>query len=226
MLAKPPLEPEMIQLHYYPGNASFTPHVLLHEIGVPFELKLVQRMQGAHKQPDYLKLNPNGQIPVLVDGELVLYETAAICMHLADTHPGAALAPPLGTRERAHYYKWMAWLTNTLQAMLMHYFYPERMVDDGDTAAVQQVKAHAQVKVQAMLALLDEQLAAAGGEWLLGAHYSAADPFAFMLCRWTRGFDDRPARSFEHIAPFLQRMLERPAMQRTISAEQLAAPLF
>jgi glutathione S-transferase len=224
MLAKPSLEPEMIRLHYYPGNASFTPHVLLHEIGVPFELKLVQRMQGAHKQPEYLKLNPNGQIPVLVDGELVLYETAAICMHLADTHPSAALAPPLGTRERAHYYKWMAWLTNTLQAMLMHYFYPERMVDDGDAAAAQQVKAHAQTKVVAMLALLDEQLAAAGGEWLLGAHYSAADPFAFMLCRWTRGFDDRPARSFEHIAPFLQRMLARPAVQRVFEAEALAQP--
>ena len=76
-----------MQLHYHPGNASFAPHVLLHEIGAPFELKLVQRMQGEHKQPEYLKLNPNGQIPVVVDGELVLYEAAAICMHLADTHP-------------------------------------------------------------------------------------------------------------------------------------------
>jgi glutathione S-transferase len=104
----------MMQLHYHPGNASFAPHVLLHEIGAPFELKLVQRMQGEHKQPEYLKLNPNGQIPVVVDGELVLYEAAAICMHLADTHPGAALAPPLGTRERAHFYKWMAWLGSTL----------------------------------------------------------------------------------------------------------------
>ena len=87
-----------MQLHYYPGNASFTPHVLLREIGAPFELKLVQRAEGAHKQPEYLKLNPNGLIPVLVDGELVLYETAAICMHLADAHPGAAL-PALGVVE-------------------------------------------------------------------------------------------------------------------------------
>jgi glutathione S-transferase len=214
----------MITLHYYPGNASFTPHVLLHEIGVPFELALVRRMEGAHKRPEYLALNPNGLIPVLVDGPLVLYETAAICLHLADTHPSAALAPAVGTPERAHFYKWMAWLTNTLQAMLMHYFYPERMVDDGDAAAAQQVKTHAQQKVVAMLALLDTQLAAHGGPWLLGDHYSAADPFAFMLCRWTRGFDERPARSFEHIAPFLQRMLERPAVQRALEVEALAPP--
>ena len=71
--------------------------MLLHELGVPFELQLVDRTQGAHKSPAYLKLNPNGLIPVLVDGDLVLYETAAICLHLADTHPGRGLAPPLGT---------------------------------------------------------------------------------------------------------------------------------
>jgi len=214
----------MMQLHYYPGNASFAPHVLLHEIGVPFELKLVDRTQGAHKQPAYLKLNPNGLIPVLVDGDLVLYETAAICLHLADTHPGAALAPALGTRERAQFYKWLVWLTATMQATLIHYFYPERLVDDADTAAAAQVKVHAQAQVGAMLALLDAQLASHRGPWLLGEHYSAADPYAFMLCRWTRGFDHRPAREHAHLAPFLQRMLARPALQRVFEAEALQPP--
>jgi glutathione S-transferase len=214
----------MMQLHYYPGNASFAPHVLLHEIGVPFELKLVQRMAGAHRKPEYLQLNPNGQIPVLVDGDLVLYETAAICLHLADTHPAAALAPRLGTHERAHCYKWLAWLTNTLQAMLMHYFYPERMVDEGDGAAALQVKTHAQAKVVAMLALLDARLASHGSPWLLGTRYSVVDPYAFMLCRWTRGFDHKPARDHDHIAPYLQRMLARPAVQRVFEAEGLLPP--
>jgi glutathione S-transferase len=94
----------MLQLHYYPGNASMAPHMLLEELGVPFELKLVDREQDAQHSPDYLKLNPNGTIPVLVDGDLVLYETAAICLHLVDTHPHAGLAPALGTPERAHFY--------------------------------------------------------------------------------------------------------------------------
>jgi glutathione S-transferase len=136
------------------------------------------------------------------------------------------LAPPLGSAERAHFYKWMAWLTNTPQAMLMHYFYPERLVDDGDSAAAQQIRSHAQAKVVAMLALLDAQLAGHGGPWLLGERYTAADPFAFMLSRWTRGFDERPARSFAHIAPFLQRMAVRPAVQRTFEAEGLALPWY
>jgi glutathione S-transferase len=225
---QPSSEPEhyTMQLHYYPSNASFAPHVLLHEIGVPFELKRVERTEGAHKRPEYLKLNPNGLIPVLVDGDLVLYETAAICLHLADAHPGAALAPPLGTRERAHYYKWMVWLTNTPQALLKHYFYPERMVDDGDAAAARQVKAHAQAQVGSMLQQIDDQLASHGGPWLLGEHYSAVDPLAFLLCRWTRGFDAKPARDYLHIAPYLQRVLARPSVQRTIQAEGLQQPWY
>lgn len=214
----------MIRLHYHPGNASFAPHVLLHEIGAAFELVQVDRSRGAHKLPAYLRLNPNGLIPVLEDGDLVLYETAAICLHLADAHPQAALMPPLGTAQRAQAYKWLIWLTNTLQAMLIHYFYPERMVDEGDTAAAAQVRARAQARIADMLQQIDDQLAAHGGPWLLGEAYSALDPYAFMLCRWTRGFEHRPARSYSHIGPYLQRVLTRPALQRTLQAEGLEPP--
>jgi len=214
----------MIRLHYYPGNASFAPHVLLHEIGAPFETVLVDRAKDAHKSPEYLKLNPNGQIPVLEDGSMVMHETAAICLHLADAHPGAALVPPLGSPERAHYYQWMVWLSNMPQAMMKHYFYADRMVNDGDAAAAQQVKAHAQAQVGAMLQTLDAHLAGHGQPWLLGTHYSAVDPLAFIVCRWTRGFDTRPARDYPHVGPYLRRMLERPAVQRTIASEQLPQP--
>jgi len=213
----------MIELHYFPGNASLTPHLLLQELGVPFELKLVDRHTGAHKGADYLKLNPNGQIPVLVDGDLVLYETAAILLHLVDTHPGAGLAPAVGTPERAEFYKWLVWLTNTPQAMLMHYFYAERMVDPGNAAGAGEVKAQAESKVGAMLEQIDANLAARGGPWMLGPQFSALDPFAFMLCRWTRGFA-RPARALPHVGPFLQRMAARPALRAVMAREGLAPP--
>jgi glutathione S-transferase len=214
----------MIKLYYYPGNASLAPHMLLEELGVPFELVLVDRANAAHKSSAYLKLNPNGQIPVLVDGDLVLYETVAICLHLADTHPAAGLAPPPGTAGRAHFYKWFVWGTNTLQAMLMHYFYSERMVDEGNTTAAAQVKAHAEARIGGMLDQLDAQLASHGQDWLLGATFSAVDPFALMLCRWTRGFA-RPARSLPHLGPYLQRVLARPAVQRAFATEGLQTPL-
>ena len=215
----------MITLHYVPGNASFAVHVLLQEIGTPFSLQLVDREGGEHKQPAYLALNPNGLIPVLQDGPLVLHETAAILMHLADTHPAAALLPALGTPARAQALKWMFWLSNTLQATLMHYFYPERLVDAGNAEGALQVKAHAEARVGECLAQIDAQLAGHGGPWLLGADFSAADPLAFMLCRWTRGFKSRPARDYPHTGPYLQRLLDRPSVQRAMTAEKLGPPL-
>src|SRR5215218_941869 len=65
--------------------------MMLREIGAPFELRLVDRAQNAQKSAEYLRLNPNGRIPVLIDGDFVLYETAAVALHLCDRHPEAAL---------------------------------------------------------------------------------------------------------------------------------------
>jgi glutathione S-transferase len=217
----------MLALHYYPGNASMIPHILLHELKAPFELKLVNRTQSAHKSAAYLKLNPNGLIPVLEDGPLVLYETAAICLHLVDTHAKAGLAPAVGTTERAHFYKWLIWMTNSLQATMVPFFYPERSVDEGNTAGASQVRTHAQQRIGELLAQLEAQLASHGKPWLLGANFSALDPYAFVLCRWTRGFKGpaaKPAREWPQLGEYLQRMLARPAVQRVLADEGLAQP--
>ena len=215
----------MIQLHSHPGNASLIPHLLLEELGLPFELVPVDRENQAHKSPAYLRLNPNGLIPVMVDrdaagGELVLYETAAICLYLVDAHPSAGLAPAPATVARAHFHKWLIWLSNTMQSALIVYFYPERWADDA--SAIAQVRAHAEAKVGAMLDQLDAQIAA-GGPWLLGASFGVVDLYAFVLCRWTRGFA-RPARTLPHLGPYLQRLLPRPAGQRAFATEALAPP--
>jgi len=206
----------MMQLHYYPSTAAMVPHILLEEIGAPYERVLVDRAAGAHKRPDHLRLNPNGLLPVLVDGDLVLYETAAITLHLCDSHPAAKLAPALATRERAHFYKWIAWLTNTLQATLIVYFYPDRWVDAGNAGAAAEVKRHAQRKVLEQLQQLDAELARSGGPWFMGQAYSGLDPYVFTLCRWTRNFPE--------LGRFLARMLERPAVQRALANEGLQPP--
>jgi len=214
----------MKKLFYSPGKASMAPHMLLEEIGQPFELAPVDTTQGAHKCAEYLRLNPNGLIPVLTDGDLVLYETAAICLHLADTHPDSQLAPELGTAARGQFYKWLMWLTNTLQASLILYFYPERWVDADNTAGARQVQAHAESKISALLDQLEAQVGSSGGPWLLGRQYTALDPYALMLCRWTRGFA-KPARSRPLLGAYLQRVLARPAIQRAIRTEGLGQPL-
>jgi glutathione S-transferase len=216
----------MYQLYYFPGNANLAPHMLLEEIGAPYELVLVDRASNAQKSPAYLKLNPTGRIPVMIDGDLVLFETAAICLHLVDRHPDAGLAPALGTAERALFYKWLIYLTNTLQAELITYFYPHRMTDD--EAAAAQVKKHAEARISGegcMLDILESRLAHSGGPWLLGERYSAVDPFLMMLARWTRGMAN-PARNRPHLGHFLAAMAARPAVLRAFEREGLTPPLY
>jgi glutathione S-transferase len=215
-----------IQLHYYPSTASMIPHIVLEELGVPYERVLVDRTQNRHKDPAYLALNPNGLIPVLTDGDLVLYETAAIVLHLCDTHPQAKLAPGLGTAERANFYKWLLWCASTLQPALGAYFYPERWVQEGNAEGAAQVKARAQDKVDGLLGQLDALLAGHGGPWIQGQAFSALDAYVFTLCRWTRNFQGPKARDLAHLGPYLQRVSERPAVQRVFAAEQLSAPFF
>lgn len=218
----------MIQLHYAPSTAAMAPHILLEEIGVPFEKVLVDTSAGMHRSDAYRKLNPNGLVPALTDGDMVLYESAAICLHLCDAHPGAGLAPAVGTQERAHFYKWLIWLTNTLQPALIVYFYPERWLGEGNSAGVAELKWHAEAKIGLMLDQLDAELARQKARhdqpWLLGSQYSAVDIYALMLCRWTRNFATSPARHRAHLGPYLQRMLARPAVARVFKAEGLAAP--
>ena len=222
----------MIQLHYFPGNASMIPHILLQELGIPFELVLVDRTQNLHKSAAYLKLNPNGKIPTLVQTspgqpDLVLYETAAICLHLCDTHPEAGLAPPVGSHARAHCYKWLLWLSNTFQTDIMMYFYPERYLASSDSQVVKEVAQQAEVRLAGHLAQLDREIARnlPAGPWMLGAQFSLLDPYLFTLCRWTRNFTTaQPARDYPNLGPYLQRMLARPSVQRVLAAEHLAGP--
>ena len=82
----------MYQLHYFPANANAAPHMLLEELGAKYELLLVDRTKDAQKSKEYLKINPNGRIPTLVDNSLVLSEAAAIVLHLVDQHRGAEVS--------------------------------------------------------------------------------------------------------------------------------------
>ncbi len=212
----------MLKLHYHPSDASLMPHILLEELGVPFALQLVDRARNAQKSAAYLKLNPNGLIPVLEDGTLVVYETPAILLHLSDTHPQARLVPDIGTSQRAQCYQWMVWLSNTLQATLVQYFYAERYVD---AAGVADFRARTEARIAPMLDQLEAQLQSSAGPWLLGTDYSAADCMAFVLCCWTRNFA-RPANSLPALGAYLARMRQRPAVQRAAATEQLPETFF
>ena len=105
----------------------------------------------------------------------------------------------------------------------LYYFPGNASLTPRNTAAAAQVKTHAEARIGGMLEPLDAQLASHRQDWLLGATFSAVDPFALMLCRWTRGFA-RSARSLPHLGAYLQRVLARTAVQRAFATEKLQPP--
>jgi len=209
----------MYALYYYPGNASLFPHMLLREIGAAFELRLVDRSQNAQKSAEYLRLNPHGQIPVLVDGDLVLYETAAVALHLLDNHPESELAPPVGSKERALFYRWMVHFANTLQPEFRTYFYPHERT--GDPSAAPGIKAVAEARLTALFDQISEQLGAQ--PWLLGERFSAVDLYFLMLARWGRNMS-RPPRERRNLGSLAERVLARSAVQTAFEFEGLSTP--
>ncbi len=212
----------MYELYYFPSNANVAPHILLEEIGVPYVLKLIDRTKGAHKEAAYLALNPGGVIPTLIDGDLVLTESAAICWYLAEQHPQAGLIDVTGSVHRAHALRWLMYLTNTLQAEILHYYYPERLAGE-DKAAADALKNRADARISGILTILDNQIMVSHGPYLLGETFCVADAFLFMLCRWTRNMT-KPARDYPQLSRFVRTMAARPAVVRAMTQEGLVAP--
>lgn len=206
----------MYTLYYFPSNASVAPHMLLEEIGADYELALVDKKAGAQKAPDYLKLNPTGRIPVLVDDGQAIFESAAIMLHLVDRHPQACMAPAYGTPQRALFYQWLVFLTNSLQEAQMLWFYPERLVGE-DQAAAAKVKQAAEQRMGGFFDVIEGHLAA-NGPYFLGEQISAADLYLTMLARWSRAMN-KPPRGRSSVARLLDLTTNRPAVKQAYAQE-------
>ncbi|MGH6881273.1 glutathione S-transferase family protein [Hypericibacter sp.] len=210
----------MYTLYWGPNSAAFAPQILLEEIGAKHELKLIDIASNQHKSPEYLKLNPNANIPTLVvDGKQVILESAAICLYLAERHPEAKLAPAIGDPARGLYYQWLAHLTNTLQPTYLAYYYPDRFTDDAKgTGAVQ---SRAKARLGEIWGRIDKALGEKG-PYLLGDRFSGGDAFLFMLANWQEPMPDLYSR-FKHVKRCADTVRARPAVQRILPANGIAA---
>ena len=207
----------MMKLYYLPGSAAMAPHAVLEEAGADYELVRVTREDGKVDPPEFAGLTPQGRVPAFVDGDLVLHESAAIVMHLCDSFPETGLAPALATPERAHWYRWLTYLTNTVQPTYLAFRYPGRYTS-ADAAA-------ADVSVQAATALgeMRDFLAGAlqqGGPYLLGERLTSADFYLYMITRWCRHLEpkwwDHPVLGAHYrllgARPAIQRMREQQGL--------------
>ena len=205
-----------MRLHYLPGTAAMAPHATLAEIGAPYELVRVERDGEGRVTSEYLALNPWGRIPTLEDGDLVLTESAAICLHLAERSPEARLLPPPATRDRSEVYRWLLWLSNTVQMTQMRHFYPDRYGTEG-------VKEAADAELAGHYDLLDAHLD--GRDWLVGDERTVADLYLFMLTRWGR-FLEPAAWERPNLRAHWLRTLVLPGVRRMLDEQGLELPDF
>lgn len=193
------------------------PHMVLEELSVPFELLKVDRKSNAHKSAEYLALNPAGRIPTLVNGETVQFESPAICIQLAENHAQANLIPLIGDKNRPQFFQWMMYLTNTLQAELMIYFYPEKHSTDksmlADMVVVQENR------ITDILTLLDNELSKR--DFLVGNNLSVCDHYLFMLCVWADEFK-KPPLAFKFLGNYLKKLAKRTAIINVCQKENLS----
>jgi glutathione S-transferase len=199
-----------MKLYYAPAACSLSPHIVLRESGLPFEL--VRVSTKSHKTADgadFYAINPKGYVPVLEwdDGER-LTEGPAIVQWIADQAPERKLAPPAGTRERARLQEWLGFINSELHKGYGPLFNP---------AYPDEAKALARATLEQRFAWVNEQLA--GREFLLDG-FTVADAYLFTVASWGH-YVALDIRQWPHLAAFYDRVAARPAVQAALEAEGL-----
>ena len=207
-----------MKLYYAPGACSLGIHVLLEEIGKPYETATVKLMEGAQYKPEFTAINPKSKVPTLVrDDGSVLTEFPAIAYWLARTNPQSGLLPD-DPDTQARVFEAMDYVVATLHMQgFARMFRPENFSPKPEDAEA--VKAKGREIFEKGLALVDKALA--GKEYLGGASLSIADAALFYVEFWAAG---RMKMTLPpNCAAHYQRMLARPAVRKVMQAEGLAA---
>jgi len=186
----------MLTLYLAPGSSSMAPHIALHEVGVPFEIRPVSFARKQHRDPAYLSINPEGKVPTLLVEGRPLTEVAGILFYLARRFPEAGLLPRDNPEAEAQVVSWMSFLASTV--------HPAR----------RQGIQHA----RAIYALVEERLG--DREWTVGGGMSIADIHLFRLYWRFRGSAGLLAAEFPRLSAHHDRMLARPAVRRTCEIEE------
>ena len=173
-----------LELYFAPGACSFVPHVALEAIkaatGQAFEPKLVKLHKGEQKTPEYLAMNPNGQVPVLVADGKPLNQIVAICDFLDRSFPKAGLLPA-EPWARAQAMSQLAWMNNTVHPTFTRVFRSAEFAEG--EAAQAEVKKMAQARYRKLLERIQDWTAGAKPYWF-GDRISPHDAYAWTLLRW------------------------------------------
>jgi glutathione S-transferase len=200
-----------MKLYYSPGACSLSPHIVLHELGVPFEPVLASTK--THKLldgTDYYTINPKGYVPLLeLDDGQRLSEGPAIVQYLADKEPAKGLIGAPGTMPRYRQMEWLNFISSELHKSYSPLFNPA-MPEEG--------KAVFRKRLRGRYEYLDQQLE--GKSFLMGDKFSVPDAYLFTVSNWAKnvGVD---ITDLKNVQTFMTRMAARPAVQAALKSEGL-----
>lgn len=185
-----------MQLYYNPQSRATIAKWMLDECGADYEIVPVDLEKREQKAPEFLKINPSGKLPALIDGDSKLFENAAICLYLADKFPGANLAPSLDAPERGRYLSLLVYSTSQLEPAM------------GDALmGVETFSQRGWTDFEAAQDVIEGELG--DGAYLFGEWFTAADVMIgsiFLYARMFAGPSQRP-----RIAAYADRLMNRPA---------------
>jgi len=200
-----------MKLYHKPGACSLSPHIVLREAGLAFEL---ERVDLASKKTgsggDYLGVNPKGYVPALAldDGQL-LTEGPAIVQYLADLAPEKHLAPPAGTMARVRLQEWLNFIASELHKGFSPLYNPR---------APEEWKGVARELLAKRIALVAERLT--GRDYLMGDDFTVADAYLFTVLNWA-GFAQVDLSPGPVLGAYQARVAARPAVRAALQAEGL-----
>lgn len=200
-----------MKLYYSPGACSLSPHIVLREAGLPFELVLAStKTKKLADGSDYNLINPKSQVPVLElnDGQR-LTEGPVIVQYIADQAPASGLAPAAGSMARYRVMEWLNFTTSELHKTFSPLFNPAMVADAKPVFAA---------RVLDRLTWVDTQLE--GKSYLTGDTFTVADAYLFVVTNWTQ-FVGIDISGLKNLGAFMGRVAARPAVQSALKAEGL-----
>jgi glutathione S-transferase len=197
-----------ITLFYSPQTRATGARVLLEELKVPYDLKVLNIKTGEQRQPAYLAINPLGKVPAVRVGETLVTEQGAIYLYLADLFPEAGLAPDITDPQRGAYLRWLFIYGSCFEPAVVDRYLKREPVSMNETPYA---------SYESLIDMLDETLKT--GPYLLGERFTAADLLWGIALRWTTMFrlvEARPA-----FRAYMDRIGGRASIQK-VSTEDAA----
>lgn len=203
-----------MKLYYAPGACSLSPHIVLRESGLPFDLEQVDNKEKKTKSgQNFWDVNPKGQVPVLeLDEGGRLTEGPVIVQFLADKKPGSGLAPACGTPERYRLQEWLNFTTSELHKTFGPIFRP---------TTPEEYKKISKENLGKRFDWLDKQLA--DRQYLMGDKFTIADAYLFTVLRWSPRIEIDLGR-WPNLKAYVDRVAARPKVREALQAEGLVQP--